>query len=270
VILNREIKKLLYSLFVTMFLLSNGSVYSQETLKKATKQSSLEAFSKGDFESAYSQFSELSNQYSLDPLYKYFMGACLVSLQREPVKATGLLQDAIGSSTTIKTVPADAWFYLGRAMQMAGNFADAIDSFDKFTEEAGKKNARSMGVPDFIQQCSEKKGVIAETVPVGIGQVKTYGGPVSASGVIPANENNKVAVNTPEGQLIESIPADYDDKLSKALDSQYKSDSIVHIADSLKQEMNTLTWDKRIALQKRINTLDSLAVIFQTFATDKY
>jgi hypothetical protein len=264
------IKTGVYSLSFAAIMLSVSDICSQDIQKKATKQSALESFSKGEFEPALVQFTELSNLYSRDPVYKYYMGSCLVNLKREPVRAADLLNNAIQSSAVIKTVPSDSWFYLGRARQMSGNFNGAIDAFNIYTEQAGKKNARSLGVSDFIQQCSEKKGMIAVAAPPGTEQVKSEGISIPAKVTVPIEAKNDDIPEVKNEQLIEAVPTDYDNTLNKALVSQFKADSITGIADSLRKQMNTLSWDKRIALQKRITGLDSLASIFQKMADNQY
>ena len=88
------------------------------------------------------------------PVYMYYIGATLVKLERDPERASGLLTDAINGSAVIKTVPADVRFYLGRALQMSGDFDSAIEIYDLLTEEAGKKSAKSLGVPDYIEECT--------------------------------------------------------------------------------------------------------------------
>lgn len=257
-------------LALAIALLSNSYLYSQQSGKKITKQSALEAFSNGEYETALDQFSELSNQFSLDPVYKYYMGACLVSMKTDPIEAKELLNDAIRSSAAIKSVPSDSWFYLGRAQQMSGDFANAINSFETFEKVAGRKNARSLGVQDFIKQCSEKTGQIQITERREPEKTNVQAAVIPATVVKPEVVQVKVPVIAPKPQLIEDIPEAEDKRLDSALDLQYKADSVRRIADGLRKEMNSLPWDKRVALQSKISTLDSLALVFQNRADNQY
>lgn len=264
-LLKKIVKTGLCFLVFTALVLSNGYVYSQEVKKKASKQSGLESFSKSEFETSLAEFTELSNQFSRDPVYKYYIGACLVSLERQPLKAEEFLQSAIESSGVLATVPADSWFYLGRARQQSGKFADAITAYNTFTEVAGKKNAKSFGVPDFIKQSVEKEGRIEEIIT-----------PVPTENVTPQKVFTPIDVQKidvpkePDKQVFEKIPVDEDNRLNTALDLQYKADSVTRVADGLRKEINTSVWDKRIILQKRINSLDSLASVFQKQADNQY
>ena len=268
--LRRIIKFGFYSLTFALILLANGKIYSQQVQKKITKQSALEIFSKGEFESALLQFTELSNQFTRDPVYKYYMGACLVNLEREPIKAAELLNNAIQGSIVVKTVPSDSWFYLGRAQQMTGEFNKAIDSFNTFTEQAGRKTAKSLGVPDFIKQCSEKKGKITISAPVQEIQINKTEQEIPAKTIVPIEIETIEKSEDKIVNSIEALPTVMDDKLNSALNLQFKADSVTIIADGLRKELNNLTWDKRIELQKRISELDSLAAVYQGEADIQY
>ncbi len=136
-------------------------LFSLEAQQKVTRQSALDAFNKDKFELAYDQFTELLVTFPRDPVYKYYSGVCLVKLQRDPDEATDLLLQARRDGAMVRSVPPDALFWLGRAQQMAGRFSEAIASFNEFTEQSGRKAARELGTPEFIQQCQEKKGQIA-------------------------------------------------------------------------------------------------------------
>ena len=91
------------------------NLFSQNIQSKPTRQSSFEAFSKGDYEKAYAEFRELLKTYSKDPLYKYYSGVCLVKLNQDPADALNLLQQALQGAGAVKTLPSDGLFYLGRA-----------------------------------------------------------------------------------------------------------------------------------------------------------
>jgi len=140
-----------------------GNFRAQEARQKVTRQTAAEAYNKGLYESAYRQFLELLALYPRDPLYKYYCGICLVKLESEPEKAVEFLREAAEGSGNIKPVPADVWFWLGRAQQLSGMFGEALASYNRFSEAAGRKVAREMDVPEYIKQCNEGKGSIIES-----------------------------------------------------------------------------------------------------------
>ena len=128
------------------------SGYSQTSPPKPTRQTALDAFSKGDYETALSDFNFLVSQYPKDPLYKYYSGVCLVKLERDPQKASQLLSESAAGAAGIRSVPADVQFWLGRALQMSGEFGRAVEAYNLYTSVAGKKSARELGVREYIQQ----------------------------------------------------------------------------------------------------------------------
>ena len=221
-------------LLIFMMMMFFNEAYSQNKPSKPTRQSASEAFSNENFELALAQFSELSTIYPKDPLYKYYCGVSLVRLSRDPDKATSLLQEALQGSGAIRTIPGDCLFYLARAQQMEGKFSDAIKSYNLYTEQAGKKVAREAGVPEYIQQCNEGKGQIAQ------------------------KDTGKT----------EMVPPGYENHLSEALDYQFRADSLTVIALALRKELDTLRNDSKEALKTKISNIEKLASYAQ-FQADK-
>jgi len=188
--------------------------YAQNAPQKATRQSALDAFSGGKYDMAYVQYSELSTLYPKDPLYKYYRGVCLVRLERDPEPAAKLLKESIRESAAIRSVPPDARFYLGRALQMSGHFAEAIQSYEDYSESAGKKAAKDMNVPEFIKQCEAGKGTI-EAAAASKMEI------VSGDSVVSVGEE---ATQEVVGKH-EELPESYDKLLSEAIILQNRSDS---------------------------------------------
>jgi tetratricopeptide (TPR) repeat protein len=261
---------------VSMFLLimiigsSFNTLFSQNVQIKPTRQSSLEAYSKGDYEEAYKEFSELLLTYTKDPLYKYYSGICLVKMGRDPEKAESLLQQALQSADVLESLPSDALFWLGRSQQMSGNFQEAVVSFNSYTEQTGKKAARELGVSDFIQQCNENKGKVAtpESKPAEVAKnekveptqkvtepivIKTVEKPANA--IIPDRIN---------------LPAAYDKILADALNYQYKADSVNAIIRLQKGQLEKLPANEKPALRSKISSNELMAASYQKSADQKY
>ena len=156
-------KKIILFCIILVIEIPFNNLISQTVQQKPTRQSSFEAFSQGNYEKAYTEFRELLLTYTKDPLYKYYSGVCLVKLNKNPGEAINLLQQALQGTGEVKTLPADGLFYLGRAQQMSGKFSEAAGSYNLYTDKAGKKAAREMGVPELLQQCIQKKGQIADS-----------------------------------------------------------------------------------------------------------
>ncbi len=251
-------------LYCLLWIVQIPLIFSQDVQAKPTRQSSFEAFSQGDYEKAYTQFRELLLTYSKDPLYKYYSGVCLVKLNRQPAEATNLLQEALQSAGNIRTLPSDGLFYLGRANQMSGRFAEATEAYNSYTKQAGKKAAREMKVPDYLMECSRQKGKIAENEIRQTSEIKQE--PEAA--VKP--EIIETAPVTPEKVVVGNIPAKYETILSQAVEFQYKADSVSSILVKQKKDLELLTGAEKLALKLEINDNEKLVASYQANADKKY
>ncbi|MCU0474081.1 MAG: hypothetical protein MUC93_12090 [Bacteroidales bacterium] len=259
-----------FILVILIFYMTGSNLFSQNIQSGASRQSSLEAFSKGDYEKAYDEFSELLIMYPKDPLYKYYSGVCLVKLNRDPKEAVSLLRQAKQGAAVVRTIPSDAVFWLGRARQLSGDFKGALESYNLFTEHAGKKAAKELDVPAFIQQCKENIGQGSETVKVAAASVRENvpSSDPEEKKLLPVydvrlNENRIIPGNEP-------LPVDYDKILSEALDYQYKADSVYNIAEEQKKNLEGLVYREKTDLRAIIAKTENLAASFQKIADQKY
>jgi hypothetical protein len=256
-------------ILIMIFAGSFTDSYSQNRQPKATRQSALEAFSKGNYELAYNQFNELITAYPRDPLYKYYCGVTLVKLERDAVKASELLSQAQQGSAAIRTIPSDGLFYLGRAQQMSGNFEEAIKSFNLYTDQVGRKTAREASTPQFIQQCNEKKGSISASKPIDNEVVnKEVIVPVEVPKVIP---DEKTAYKKPD-TLVKSekaFPPGYEEKINEALNYQFIADSLTRLVSSYGKESENAALTDKSALKSKMSEEARLADVNQKLADEK-
>ncbi len=261
-----ETMKLRKQFIVLLVIMLYGStlnvLFSQNTLNKPTRQSSLESFSKGNYEQAYIEFRELLLSYSRDPLYKYYSGVCLVKLNRDPEEATSLLKEALNSASVIKTLPPDAMFYLGRAWQMSGKFDEAISSYNNYTEQVGKRKAREQNVPDLVQQCRNKLGMVQNESVAANSNEKNKIEPLATESVVKTVET--------KADKKEELPVGYEKILDEALVLQRKADSLNALASDQKKSLEKLSNGEKTALKDNITENEALAVTFQKSADQKY
>jgi len=254
--------------------ISFNNLFSQIVQIKPTRQSSFEAFSQGNYEKAYGQFRELLLTYSKDPLYKYYSGVCLIKLNRDPGEAVNLLQQALHGGDAVKTLPSDGLFYLGRAQQMSGKYQEASESYNAYTRQVGKRTAKEMGVPEFLQQCLQKKGQIT------VSEVKSteISIPVKAdSSVVVAKQIIKEPAQNPIQQPVEKavtppvkLPQGYDKLLNEAISYQFKADSLLELAGEQRKEMEKLPVNEKTPLKTKISENEKLAASLQKLADQKY
>jgi tetratricopeptide (TPR) repeat protein len=242
------------------------TLFCQNAPSKPTRQSSLEAFAKNNYEQAYREFKELLVTYSKDPLYKYYSGVCLVKLNRNPLESESLLKQAIQSSAVLKSLPSDALFYLGRAQQMAGKYIEASGTYNLFIDQIGKKTSKEYNVADFIQQCSEKKGKITE--PEASSELENKVIENNPQPVVKAIESNPVERKDTVAK--KPVPSAFDRILDDALELQIKADSLNRLASDQKRQLNNSPAAEKSNLKTKIAETEAAAVSFQKAADQKY
>jgi len=240
-------------LLVIISLIPVSVLDSQESQRKPSRQAAMDAFSKGEYELALGEFETLLQVYSRDPLYKYYSGVCLVKINREPERASGFLREALNGSLDIKSIPDDAWFYLGRSQQMAGRFPDAIEAYGNFEDKAGKKRAREMDVAKYIQECRDRNtGYEVTAVQKALPEKKP---PQPAVKPVPVKKD---------------VPPEYDRVLSDAMNYQVKADSLNALAADYRKGYENLAPSQRPVAKSRISELESLASEYQKMADEKF
>lgn len=246
-----------------------SNLFSQDIQTKPTRQSSFEAFSQGKYEKAYAEFRMLLLTYTKDPLYKYYSGVCLVKLNKDPGEATNLLQQAIQSAAAVKTLPADGLFYLGRAQQMSGKFIEAAGSYNLYTDRVGKKTSREMGVPEFLLQCIQKKGQVAdsEIKPTELIEYK-----VDSSLTGTKTEIKEASQKTFEEVTDNTVnlPERYEKILGDAIEFQSKADSVSAIIINQRKKIEKLSGTEKSAAKAMIIENEKIAVSYQNRADQKY
>lgn len=268
---NVDGKRCLAILFMlTLFLSAEHNLLSQDVQSKPVRQSASEAFSKGDYELAYKQFSELLVSFPKDPLYKYYSGICLVKLEKEPEKALTLLQEAQQGASVVRTIPSDALFWLGRAQHLSGKYSEAISSYNGYSQLAGRKASRELKIAEYIQQCSNKKGQITGSSGIAVtaaGNEK----PLSGSGKTVNRDGSAPVQNiSKQAPVKEALPKSYDRILSEALSYQKKADSLYRISDDLKRDLDSAAAGEKAEIRAKITGAENLAFSFQKQADQKY
>ncbi len=251
-------------ILLIMILSSSVNDLLSQNQVKPTRQSSMEAYSNGNFEQAYNEFSELLRIYPKDPLYKYYSAVCLVNLNRDPAKAQSLLNEAINSASAVKSLPEDALFYIGRTQQMQGKFTEAIQSFNQFTDQKGKKKAKELNVPDLIQQCKEQIGKILESGKPIVSLEKQ-----ALANIQKENQNTLPATNDATKEVTrENLPSSVDKNFDDALAMQSKADSLNAVAAAQKEKLSSTSGAEKSDLKTRI-TENTLAADSNQAAADR-
>ena len=245
-------------------------LFSQAAEAKPTRQSSMEAFSQGNYENAYVQFRELLLIYNKDPQYKYYSGVCLVKLNKEPAEASSLLMQALKTAGSVKPLPDDGLFYLARAQQMSGKFEEAIKNYNAYSEDVGKKTSQEMGVPVFLEQCRNRTGQITGSAATAGVKTASASKPEETVKVVPAVTAPSQQTSAYMTSVSGGLPTGYETVLDEAVLLQFKADSVTSLVNSQKSELSKLPASQRPALSAAILENEKKAASFQADADKKY
>ena len=251
-----------------------GKLYSQINQLKYSRQTAIEAFSKNDYEQALMEFDRLMQDFSKDPLYKYYSGVCRVKLNRNIDQASILLQEALKGAEVVRPVPSDGWFYLGRAQQMSGNYSEAIKSYRLFTERSGKKVSDELNISEYIKQCKEGKGKFNESGPeIAVTTVKSTIDIYTSEAKPDLNEatsEDTEHLDENSRSKMDTVPDEYDKILAEAIEYQIKADSLNIIAARERKNLEKIPDNRKAEMESNISETESMATSYQKRADQKY
>lgn len=145
----------LFTSIIILFISVNS--YSQElsTGEQEVKTKAAELFKEKKYNDALPYFSQLLSLYPKDPDYNYKYGVCLVITNKELENAITYL-----SFAATKDVPANSYFYLGKAYHNSYKFDDAIKYYNRFKEKGSKSEVKELLVDLQIEMCNNGKELI--------------------------------------------------------------------------------------------------------------
>jgi hypothetical protein len=150
---------------------------------------------------------------------------------------------------------------------MTGRFDEAITSFDAFTLQYGKKSARDLDIPEFVQQCHDRKGRMTDAGIQPVGEkVKEIMPDEAVEEIVEPEVVDAHVISTDNVTL----PGNFDLVLSEALEFQFKADSLNRISEELKKNLNDPDYKEKTGLKAKIADYESLAAENQKKADLKY
>jgi len=99
----------------------------------------------GNYKEAYPYFKEILNIYPKEPIYNYYVGVCLLYLDKDPSVSIKYLRFA-----ATKEVPDDVYYYLGLAYIKNYQFEKAVENLEWFEKKASKKQLKELEVQNHI------------------------------------------------------------------------------------------------------------------------
>jgi tetratricopeptide (TPR) repeat protein len=150
----------------------NGKLYANidELVKKQLEEEkkkpeeALAAFKANDFEKALSLYSNLLKNDPGDPFVNYYYGICLFKLDKNKAKVINSLLVATG----IKEIPADVYYYLGKAYHLSYLFGDAIKAFEQYKARVKPYDFEGNYGPLYIKNCMSGSMLMSDQVNVEV------------------------------------------------------------------------------------------------------
>lgn len=100
---------------------------------------------KGNYKEAYPYFREMQRIYPKEPSYNYYLGRCLLFLDKNPLSSIKYLRFA-----STNEVSEDVYYYLGLAYIKNYQFEKAIKNLQWFNKRASKKQLKELDVQNYL------------------------------------------------------------------------------------------------------------------------
>ncbi len=241
------------------------------------KDVAVRAFNNEDFSTALKHYRALLDRFSADPVYKYYTGACMVEVMENPDQAKVLIKDAIINSSSIRHVPSKAWYFLGRAYQLSGDYDFAVDAYDTYKESARRREVKALGINELIEECESGIGEIQYVEPTMEKErveelIDADVQEQEQDVVVHPGTDNLIVKDTSDIDLEQVIVqgGEYESLARKALEYQFKADSLLRLADRYRAALNELSESDRESVKSKILALEQSAFEYQKIADQKY
>ncbi|MBN1388028.1 MAG: SPOR domain-containing protein [Bacteroidales bacterium] len=235
------------------------------------------AFNNEDYTTALKHYRALLDRFSADPVYKYHTGACMVELNENPDRAKLLIDDAIINSSSIRQVPSKAWYFLGRAYQLSGDFDLAAEAYNTFKGYARRKEIKALGINELIEECEEGIGEIQQLEPETEEEktdkvVEEELQEQEEDAVRPSIMDDVIKNDTADADLKPALTAvdKYETLAREALGYQFKADSLLRLADRYRATLHELSESDKQTVRAKILSLEQSAFEYQKIADEKY
>ena len=264
----------LKTVLLLMLLLLPFFAAAQEEDLQVSKAEALRLFDLGEYSSACRHFDALGIKFPRDPEYMYYRGACLIELGGDTDKALEMLEEAIGLSSSVKSVPAGSYYYLGRALQLKGRFDEAISNYDAFRDRVRKSIAKDFKIDELIAMCTQgDSGKVVGIDPASPGKAEAV---VAITDSVTTIKPDTPLIAIKEGEplieekvsegQIENTAADYDSIAAQALEFQFKADSLSRLAARYRSTLKNLGENDRESIRRKILDLEENIFRYQSLA----
>ena len=253
-----------YSRIVISFLVFIFTVFNvtPQTLKpdeKLIEEKGILHFNEGEFPKSLFYFNKLLEIYPRDPLFNYYAGVSHTELETQLDEAIYQLKIA-----SIKDVPDNVYFYLGKANHVSENYDDAEKYYEMYLSLGDKKEIEEFQVQRLLQMCQSK--INPETSVSGVEKGNRRSEEIPVIG----NEDDKTGEEKTISDDKQEITG-YDELVEEALKWQIKADSVRRRLDEKRQSLPQISSQgEREKVEKEILLCEEEAYNFQTKADALY
>jgi len=253
-----------YSRIVISFLVFIFTVFNvtPQTLKpdeKLIEEKGILHFNEGEFPKSLFYFNKLLEIYPRDPLFNYYAGVSHTELETQLDEAIYQLKIA-----SLKDVPDNVYFYLGKANHVSENYDDAEKYYEMYLSLGDKKEIEEFQVQRLLQMCQSK--INPETSVSGVEKGNRRSEEIPVIG----NEDDKTGEEKTISDDKQEITG-YDELVEEALKWQIKADSVRRRLDEKRQSLPQISSQgEREKVEKEILLCEEEAYNFQTKADALY
>ncbi len=247
----------LFSVFIfTVFNVTPQNLKSDE---KLIEEKGIIHFNEGEFSKALFYFNKLLGIYPKDPFFNYYVGVSHTEMETQLNEAIYQLKIA-----SLKDVPDNVFFYLGKANHVSENYNDALKYYERYLSIGDKKEIEEFQAQRLLQMCQSK--VNPEASEPGVEKINRKSGGIPVEG----NEADKTGEEEATSDNRQEITG-YDELVEEALKWQIKADSVRRRSNEKRQSLPQISGQgEREKVEKEILVCEEEAYNFQTKADALY
>jgi len=136
---------------VFIFTVFNVTPQNLKPDEKLIEEKGILHFNEGEFPKALFYFNKLLEIYPRDPFFNYYTGVSHTEQETQLDEAIYQLKIA-----SLKDVPDNVYFYLGKANHISENYDDALKYYERYLSIGDKNEIEEFQVQRLLQMCQSK------------------------------------------------------------------------------------------------------------------
>ncbi len=240
----------------TVFIVTPQNLKPDE---KLIEEKGILHFNEGEFPKALFYFNKLLGIYPKDPFFNYYTGVSHTEMETQLDEAIYQLKLA-----SLKDVPDNVYFYLGKANHISENYDDALKYYERYLSIGDKNEIEEFQAQRLLQMCRSK--VNPETSVPGVEKITRRSGEIPVEGNEAAKTGEEKTTTAGQQEI-----TGYDELVKEALKWQIKADSVRRRSNERRQYLPTISVQgEREKVEKEILLCEEEAYNYQTKADELY